>query len=80
MIRVTTRQLAHVGRRSGLIYAANTLGSIAGVFLSGYVLIEQMTLCGIFRATGVLTVLLGVLCAFMDRRFVAERGNRLTAQ
>jgi len=69
MIRLVTRQLAHVGRISGLIIAASTLGSIAGVFVSGYVLIDQMRLSAIFRATGALTVLLGALCWVLDRWF-----------
>ena len=73
MIRVASRHLTRVGRTSGLIYAASTVGSIAGVFVSGYVLIEQMTISNIFRTTGVLTVLLGVLCLVMDRWFGGER-------
>src|SRR5262245_40898375 len=39
MIRVATDRLEHVGKVSGLIYAASTVGSIAGVFASGYLLI-----------------------------------------
>jgi MFS family permease len=72
MIRVAARQLTRVGRTSGLIYAAGTVGSIAGVFVSGYVLIEQMTISNIFRTTGVLTVLLGVLCWVLDGWFGGE--------
>ncbi|PWU14041.1 MAG: hypothetical protein C5B50_18105 [Verrucomicrobia bacterium] len=72
MIRVAARQLTSVGRISGLIYAASTVGSIAGVFISGYVLIEQMTISNIFRTTGVLTVLLGVLCWVIDGWFGGE--------
>jgi MFS family permease len=67
MIRLASTRLAHVGKISGLIYAASTVGSIAGVFVSGYVLIDQMNLSKIFRATGGLTVLLGGMCLFMDR-------------
>lgn len=69
MIRLATQTVAHVGRTSGWIIAASTVGSIAGVFVSGYVLIDQMTLANIFRATGGLTVGLGLLCLFMDRWF-----------
>ena len=69
LIRVAARQLTRVGRISGRIYAAGTVGSIAGVFISGYVLIEQMSISNIFRSTGVLTVLLGVLCRAMDGWF-----------
>lgn len=69
MIRLATRKLAHVGRVSGLIIAASTVGSIVGVFVSGYVLIDQMNMSDIFRATGALTVLLGFMCVFMDGWF-----------
>ena len=69
MIRLASKQLTHVGRTSGLIIAASTTGSIAGVFVSGYVLIDHMNVSSIFRATGGLTVLLGVLCLLMDRWF-----------
>ena len=67
VIRLAAKELAHVGRISGLVYAASTVGSIAGVFVSGYVLIDHMNLSNIFRATGVLTALLGLLCLFMDQ-------------
>jgi len=73
MIRLATRKLAHVGRVSGLIIAASTVGSIVGVFVSGYVLIDHMNLSDIFRATGALTVLLGLMCVFMDRWFADVR-------
>jgi hypothetical protein len=72
MVRIATRCLAHIGRVSGTIYAASTIGSIAGVFVSGYILIDHMSLSAIFRAMGVLTGLLGVLCLVMDRWFVGE--------
>jgi len=66
LIRLATRKLAHVGRISGLIYASSTVGSIAGVVVSGYVLVDHMNLSNIFRATGGLTILLGLMCRFMD--------------
>jgi predicted MFS family arabinose efflux permease len=75
MIRLATRRLTHVGRISGLIIAASTLGSIAGVFVSGYVLIDQMKLSHIFRATGVLTILLGGLCFLVNPWFVERAGG-----
>jgi len=75
MIRLAASRLAHVGQISGLIYGASTLGSIAGVFVSGYVLIDQMNLSNIFRATGGLTVLLGGWCLFMDRWMRQERST-----
>ncbi len=61
MIRLTTRHVAHVGRISGTIIAASTVGSIVGVFVAGYVLIDHLRMSVIFRATGGLIMLLGVL-------------------
>jgi spermidine synthase len=70
MIRLGTRALSQVGRMSGWIIGASTVGSIAGVFVSGYVLLDHMPVPNIFRVTGVLIMALGVLCLIMDRWFV----------
>ena len=78
MIRLAARRLAHVGRISGFIIAASTVGSIAGVFVSGYILIDHMKVSKVFRVTGGLTVFLGVLCFFMDRLFAES--NSLSAK
>ena len=67
MIRLATHTLAHVGRVSGQIYAASTVGSIAGVFVSGYILIDLLPLSRIFYLTGSLISLLGLLCLWIDR-------------
>ena len=67
MIRIATPSLARVGRSSGFIIAASTLGSIAGVFVSGYLLIDEMKVSTIFRAMGALTIFLGLLCLGLDR-------------
>jgi hypothetical protein len=67
MTRLAARQLSQVGRITGLISAASTVGSIAGVFLSGYVLIDAFSLSNIFRGAGGLTLVLGFMCCFMDR-------------
>src|SRR5437773_8557259 len=69
LIRLSARTLSQVGRTSGLIIAASTVGSIAGVFVSGYVLIDHLTAPAIFRLTGVLTILLGMSCLLMDGWF-----------
>ena len=66
MIRITARQLEHVGTISGLIYAASTIGSIAGVFVSGYIFIDYLSVTAIFRATGILTLFLAGLSLAMD--------------
>jgi len=69
MIRLSTRSLSTVGRSSGFIIAAGTVGSIAGVFVSGFILIEHMGLSSIFRLMGVTTVVLGVVCLGLDPHF-----------
>lgn len=74
-IRSVTTQVAHVGRISGLIIAASTVGSIVGVFVSGYVLIDRLGISAIFRVTGALTASLGVLCFASDRWFEEKAGR-----
>jgi MFS family permease len=66
MIRLSARSLSQVGRASGFIIAASTIGSIAGVFVAGFVLIDQMRLSVIFRSMGGLTILLGLACLPLD--------------
>ncbi len=66
MIRLAAQHISHVGKISGLIYAASTVGSIAGVFVSGYILIDLLPLSYIFHMTGVLICLLGLMCLLLD--------------
>lgn len=72
MIRLATHNLAQVGRSSGFIIAASTLGSIAGVFLAGFVLIDHVTVSNIFRMMGGVTIALGLLCLALDRWLVVN--------
>lgn len=67
MIRVTARRLERIGTISGLVYAASTVGSIAGVFVSGYVLIDYFGVAEIFRYTGGLMLFLAVFSILIDR-------------
>lgn len=66
MIRLLAAQLGNVGAVSGAVYAASTAGSVAGVFISGYVLLDHLSLSTIFRATGGLTLGLAGLCLSLD--------------
>lgn len=66
MIRLSARRLTQVGRVSGLISGFSTVGSIAGVFVSGYVLIDQLAVSQIFRVMGVATLLLAGSCIVLD--------------
>jgi predicted MFS family arabinose efflux permease len=47
--RWATTHPSRLGTTTGAVYAAGTLGSIVGVFMSGYVLIERMAISDIFR-------------------------------
>jgi MFS family permease len=69
MIRLGSRRLTHVGTMSGLVFAASTVGSIAGVFVSGYVLLDHLTISLIFRITGVVIIVIGAACFALDRWF-----------
>jgi MFS family permease len=66
-IRLAARKIEHVGAISGLIYAASTVGSIAGVFVSGYLLIDYLAISDIFRATGVLILALAGVSLVLDK-------------
>jgi MFS family permease len=72
-IRLVSVEVAHVGRITGKIYAASTVGSIAGVFVSGYVLLDHFDVTDIIRGAGVMTGLLGVTCLGWDRWLLARR-------
>lgn len=68
LIRWSTLSLQHLGRLTGGIVAANTLGGIAGVFITGYVLLDTLRLSGIFASMGGLMLLLGAGCLLADQR------------
>jgi MFS family permease len=76
MIRLSAQDLNRLGRASGLIIAASTVGSIGGVFIAGFILIEKMGLSTIFKLMGWLTALLGVLCMVMDRLWRGASSSR----
>jgi hypothetical protein len=79
MIRMETQRLTHVGRTSGAIIGASTLGSIAGVFVSGYVLIDSLRMSVIFYGTGILTLFLGFACLLASAWFARENCSSVTA-
>tara|TARA_A100001037_G_scaffold246865_1_gene228662 strand:- start:630 stop:1283 length:654 start_codon:yes stop_codon:yes gene_type:complete len=74
MIRLCARHLDHVGAVAGRVYAASTMGSIAGVFVpvllipqTGNTNVPRLSIEQIFHLAGGLTIGLGVLCWVMDR-------------
>ena len=66
IIRLATHQVEEVGTLSGTVYAASTVGSIAGVFITAYVLLDHYSSTTLFRATGWLTFGLTGLCFALD--------------
>jgi len=76
MIRLSTRSLAQVGRSSGFVIGSSTVGSIAGVFVSGFVLIDHFRVSSIFRLMGLLTIVLGLLCLGLDRWLRRDQDHR----
>jgi spermidine synthase len=59
---------AGVGRETGLAYASNTLGAMAGSLLGGFVLLPSWGALGCWRAVVVLLAALGVVAAFLAGR------------
>lgn len=72
VIRLAARRLERVGTLSGLVYAASTVGGIAGVFISGYVLMDHLSVTAIFRVMGLMTLALAGLSLAMDRGWVSS--------
>jgi len=68
MIRLATQRLDHVGRLSGSIFSVSTAGSIVGVFVSGYWLLDAFGLTAILKGTGVMIALMALSCLWMDRQ------------
>lgn len=66
MVRTVASKLERVGTVSGLIYSASTVGSIAGVFVTGYYLIDHKGHKEIFKLTGGLILCLAVLSLIID--------------
>ena len=61
VIRLTLPDVRSTGRVVGLIYALGTLGSLAGNFLTGFVLVAYFTVTTIVIAVGVVLLVLGAL-------------------
>ncbi len=75
-IRFGASGTENLGRLSGAIIAWSTVGSIAGVFAAGYLLLDLLKLSTVFRTMGGLTALLGALCWRWERKtgFLSGKG------
>ena len=76
MIRLCAHSVENVGAVAGKVYAASTMGSIAGVFMPillipqiGSTNVPKLSTEEVFHIVGGLTIGLGVLCWLMDRWF-----------
>ena len=68
-IKLQLPDVAHTGRVAGLVYASGTLGSLVGNFLTGFVLLAQLTTYAIvLGAAGVLAVLAILVPASLERQ------------
>ena len=72
MIRLAAQQMTHVGTVSGLVYAASTAGSIGGVFVTAYFLIDHLEHRQIYQLTAGLTLGLAGLCFVIDQLWPEE--------
>jgi hypothetical protein len=66
-VKAALGDLGRAGHVVGRIYAASTAGSLAGTFLTGFVLIAHFGTRAIVLATGVTLVLLGSLAGTLAR-------------
>ena len=68
IIKACTQDLAHVGRTTGDIYAANTIGAIIGAFLAGFVFIPmagvEKSLVGAVAASAVIGLVAWLSCSW----------------
>ncbi len=60
--RIATRNAAGLGRDVGSVYAANTLGGVAGSLVGGFVLVPLVGLRGTLLVLAALNALLGAVC------------------
>jgi len=68
LIRHAAKEVREIGRISGSVYGAGSAGSIAGVFVSGYLLVDAFALSSIFRGSGVLMIALAATVALAGGR------------
>ncbi|TCK18217.1 putative membrane-bound spermidine synthase [Thiogranum longum] len=59
---------SHIGKRMATLYAANTLGAVAGVLVSGFYLIERIGLMHTAQLAAALSVAVGLLAIRVNWR------------
>lgn len=67
LTRFFVRSLERVGWSVGALYAVNTLGSVFGAFVTGFLLIQSIGLMKTISLAGLLNVSVGVTAALLHR-------------
>ncbi|MGE5244352.1 MAG: fused MFS/spermidine synthase [Betaproteobacteria bacterium] len=70
---------ARVGRDVAAVYAANTLGAIAGALAGGFLLLPWFGLEGTFRSTALVAALAGMACWVIGSRMAGASFARAVA-
>ena len=65
--KAVTRELAHVGRWVGALYALNTAGAMLGVFAAGFFLLETLGVFGTTLVAAAVNIAVGVLAIAVGR-------------
>jgi predicted membrane-bound spermidine synthase len=60
LVTHVSRTWLHIGRSTGSLYAANTLGAVLGAFLTGYVLFQHWELNESIRWAGIINLAVSV--------------------
>lgn len=72
LMRAVAPQASQVGQAGGGLYAANTLGAIAGALLSSFVLIPVLGVRGSAFAAGALNLIVALAAVLLDRGVAAH--------
>ncbi len=74
--KFAARELPHVGRRIGALYAVNTLGAVIGTILAGFVLLEVLGVSRSVYLSAALNVGIGLLAMAVGSRIPEATGER----
>jgi len=77
--RYVVRSLDGIGGRIGLLYGLNTVGAVAGTFLSGFVLIEAVGVFGSTRVAAAANVLIAAVAIALSRQERDAEGAEVAA-
>lgn len=67
-VRLQSKDVKEFGRINGLLYGSSTLGSVFGVYLSGFYLIPRFTLTSIFYLLSACLFAVSIVALFMSSK------------